>query len=64
MYLHGETLSMVDDALLLMQAAARFMHLDPGSALQPATDVPDSTRALNRSPLQLHIVTPGGKSLA
>ena len=50
MYLHNETLSMLDDALLLMQAAEHFLHLDPASAPQPASDVPDSTGGLASEP--------------
>ena len=50
MYLHNETLSMLDDALLLVQAAEDFLHLDPASAPQPASDVPDSTGGLASEP--------------
>ena len=42
-YLHHETLHMLDDALLLMQAAEHFLQLEPASAPPVDGDVPDST---------------------
>lgn len=34
---------MLDDALLLMQAAEHFLQLEPASASPDPSDVPDST---------------------
>jgi len=49
-YLHHETLHMLDDALLLMQSAEHFLQIElPPTATDPG-DVPDSTGGVTTRP--------------
>jgi len=50
-YLHHETLHMLDDSLLLFQSAEHFLQLQPVPAVPEPAEVPDSTGGVAPAPL-------------
>jgi hypothetical protein len=49
-YLHHETLHMLDDALLLMQSAEHFLQIEQAPTAIDPIDVPDSTGGVTTRP--------------
>ena len=54
MYLHAETLSMIEDALLLMEAAKHFMRLDPAPVPDQSTADSTGGHGSTRAPVSPH----------